>query len=239
MSMSTFSEAPHQVKGEVSSAGYPHGELTATGSARFGFDFSRLSILPLPATVIQTRLAVNTPGDEYEQEADQVSAKVIRRSEPRLQRKCACEGTCADCQKEQSGEEHQRLQLKPVGTSGAGQTEAPPIVHDVLRSPGQPLDAATLAFMEPRVGHDFSRVRVHSGAAAEQSARDVNGHAYTAGHNIVFGYRRKPRIDAWSLPLGLGAMTSKPTVSSASLSRSREPLISLPQPSPGPLQKEK
>ena len=188
--MSTFSEAPHQVKGEVSSAGYPRGELTATGSPRFGFDFGRLSTLPLPATVIQTKLAINTPGDEYEQEADQVSEKVMRMSEARLQRKCACEGTCADCQKEQSGEEHQRLQLKPVGTSGAGQTQAPPMVHDVLRSPGQPLDAATRAFMEPRFGHDFSQVRVHSGAAAEQSARDVNAHAYTAGHNIVFAAGR-------------------------------------------------
>ena len=170
--MSTFSEAPHPVKGEVSSAGYPHGELTATGSPRFGFDFGRLSILPLPATVIQANLAINTPGDEYEQEADQVSEKVMRMSEPRLQRKCACEGTCADCRKEQSGEEHQRLQLKPFGTSGAGQTEAPPIVHDVLRSPGQSLDAATRAFMEARFGHDFSRVGLHSGAVAEQSARD-------------------------------------------------------------------
>ena len=41
--------------------------------------------------------------------------------------------------------------------------------------------------MEQRFGHDFSQVRVHSGGAAEQSARDVNANAYTVGHNIVFG----------------------------------------------------
>jgi outer membrane protein OmpA-like peptidoglycan-associated protein len=35
----------------------------------------------------------------------------------------------------------------------------PPVVHEVLRSPGQPLDPHTRAFMEPRFGHDFSRVR--------------------------------------------------------------------------------
>jgi hypothetical protein len=64
---------------------------------------------------------------------------------------------------------------------------APPIVHDVLNSPGQPLDAATRAFFEPRFGHDFSKVRVHSGSMAEQSARDLNAHAYTVGHDIVFG----------------------------------------------------
>ena len=31
------------------------------------------------------------------------------------------------------------------------------------------------------------RVRVHTGTAAEQSARDMSAHAYTVGHNIVFG----------------------------------------------------
>jgi Domain of unknown function (DUF4157) len=41
--------------------------------------------------------------------------------------------------------------------------------------------------MEQRFGYDFSRVRVHSGPAAEQSAQDVNAHAYTVGHNLVFG----------------------------------------------------
>lgn len=44
--------------------------------------------------------------------------------------------------------------------------------------------------MEPRFGHDFSRVRVHSGEAAEQSARDLNANAYTFGHDIVFGAAR-------------------------------------------------
>jgi len=41
--------------------------------------------------------------------------------------------------------------------------------------------------MEQRFGYDFSRVRVHSGAAAEQSAQDVNANAYTVGHDVVFG----------------------------------------------------
>ena len=44
--------------------------------------------------------------------------------------------------------------------------------------------------MEQRFGQDFSQVRVHSDGAAEQSARDVNAHAYTAGHDIVFGESR-------------------------------------------------
>ncbi len=63
----------------------------------------------------------------------------------------------------------------------------PPIVHEVLRSPGQPLDPATRTFMEPRFGHDFSQVRVHTDAKAAESARAVNALAYTVGRGVVFG----------------------------------------------------
>ena len=77
-----------------------------------------------------------------------------------------------------------------AGTPGSvtgGNSSAPASVHEVLRAPGQPLDHATRAFMEPRFGHDFSMVRVHTGASAGQSAREVNAQAYTVGNAIVFG----------------------------------------------------
>ena len=63
---------------------------------------------------------------------------------------------------------------------------APPIVHDVLRSPGEALDAATRAALEPRFGHDFSRIKVHTDAKAADSARQVNALAYTVGEDVVF-----------------------------------------------------
>jgi hypothetical protein len=65
-------------------------------------------------------------------------------------------------------------------------SEVPPIVHDVLRSTGQPLDAGIRSFMELRFGHDFSRIRVHSDARADESARAVNALAYAVGRDIVF-----------------------------------------------------
>ncbi|BFU92794.1 MAG: hypothetical protein NTAFB01_39810 [Nitrospira sp.] len=68
--------------------------------------------------------------------------------------------------------------------------EAPPIVHDVLDSPGQPIDAATRAFFEPRFGHDFSRVRVHTDARAVESTENVQALAYTVGTHIAFGSGR-------------------------------------------------
>jgi hypothetical protein len=68
--------------------------------------------------------------------------------------------------------------------------EVPPIVHEALRSPGQPLDGKTRAFFEPRFGHDFSHVRVHTGAQAAESAQAVNALAYTVGRNVVFDTRQ-------------------------------------------------
>src|SRR6266487_3342087 len=80
--------------------------------------------------------------------------------------------------------------LQRAAVNAASTPAVPSIVHDVLNSPGQPLDAATRAFMEPRFGHDFSGVRVHTDARAAESARSVRASAYTAGRNIVFGEGR-------------------------------------------------
>ena len=66
----------------------------------------------------------------------------------------------------------------------------PPIVGDVLHSPGRPLDPAARAFMQPRFGHDFSRVRIHADSKAAESARAVNALAYTVGQDVVFGAGR-------------------------------------------------
>ena len=44
--------------------------------------------------------------------------------------------------------------------------------------------------MERRFRHDFSRVRIHTGADAEQSAAGVDASAYTVGSNVVFGRGR-------------------------------------------------
>jgi hypothetical protein len=63
----------------------------------------------------------------------------------------------------------------------------PPIIRDVLNTPGQPLDAETKVFMESRFEHEFSHVRVHTDEQAAMSARAVNALAYTVGQDIAFG----------------------------------------------------
>lgn len=63
----------------------------------------------------------------------------------------------------------------------------PTAVNTELRSPGQPLDVEMRALMEPRFGHDFSKVRVHTDDKASASAKSINARAYTLGNQIVFG----------------------------------------------------
>jgi hypothetical protein len=64
---------------------------------------------------------------------------------------------------------------------------APRIVHDVLASPGRPLDVPTRERFEPTLGHDFARVRVHDDSRAARSADAVGALAYTVGDHIVLG----------------------------------------------------
>jgi hypothetical protein len=103
-----------------------------------------------------------------------------------LQRECACGGTCSSCRQEDGGN---ALWRKPTAGVAPHQplSPPPPIVQSVLRTPGQPLDSSIRTFMEGRFGRSFARVSVHTGAAAEASARAVDAAAYTVGRDIVFG----------------------------------------------------
>ena len=121
-------------------------------------------------TGMQRKLRVGGADDRWEREADQVADRVMGTSgrgaaplprpafTPLVQRRGEGEGTDA----------------------------APPIVHEVLASPGRPLDAATRSTMEARFGHDFGRVRVHTDARAARSASAVGARAYTVGRDVVF-----------------------------------------------------
>jgi len=104
-----------------------------------------------------------------------------------LQRKCACGGNtsgggeCQECKKKTT------LQRAPIGRQTPG--AVPSVVHNALRTPGQPLDEGTRSFMEPRLGHDFSHVRVHTDEQAAESARAVNALAYTVGSHVFLDRR--------------------------------------------------
>jgi hypothetical protein len=133
----------------------------------------------------QAKLSISQPGDAYEQEADRMADTVMRTPEPVIQRSCAaCSagGSCPKC----GTEEEKKVQRKVDSNAGAFDSTVP---DDFLNSlgAGQSLDHPTRTFMESSFGADFSAVRVHTGAAAAETAHSVNALAYTVGRNIVFG----------------------------------------------------
>lgn len=132
-----------------------------------------------------------------------------------IQRKCAeCasgKGLCPEC-----AEEEEAAQLKPLPSQITPlvhlqmmeepkkveaenlQTKENPgntskgIPHietsiNALRGCGHPLPRPVRAFFEPRFGHDFSQVRVHTNAQAAGSAQAVNALAFTIGQDIILG----------------------------------------------------
>jgi len=170
------------------------------GDSRTSCDFSEIPVFSpdrptrvhpagtaLPsAGAKQAKLVIGRISDPLEHEANRVADQVMRMSGPafaaisagsaQISRKCAlCEA-----------KKEEEVQRKPSTASQEAVGEAPSIVHEVLRSSGQPLDSVTRAFFEPRFGRTLSHIRVHTDAVAADSARAIGARAYTRGAHIVF-----------------------------------------------------
>lgn len=138
---------------------------------KFKRDFSRTPTYPSAPPAIQTKLAINPPGDVYEQEADRVADQVLgapmqhRFTEtPRIQR-------------------FARPSSEKAGA-------VPESVDRALTTSGHLLEPVLRQDMEQRFGRDFSQVRIHAGHEAAKSAQAVNANAYTVGSHIFFGNGR-------------------------------------------------
>jgi hypothetical protein len=103
-----------------------------------------------------------------------------------LQRSCAC-GQHSNGGQECDECKQKKALLQRFASSPTSHAEAPPIVHDVLRSSGHPLNLRTRARFQPHFDFDLSQVRVHNGHEASLSALAVNAQAYAVGRDIVFG----------------------------------------------------
>ncbi|GGA88564.1 eCIS core domain-containing protein [Puia dinghuensis] len=177
----------------------PKGRPDGSGLTpeKWTYDFGKVAVHSRPVG-LQAKHWVSSPGDSDEKEADEIAGKVMRMPSPGGHQDCGCGGTCPNCSGKEDDKDkkvHRKGEgsggaSTRTGTDGAGPMaapEAPGIVNDVLRSPGEPLDRGTREFMEPRFGHDFSRVRVHRDQRAAESAHAVAARAYTVGRHIVFG----------------------------------------------------
>jgi hypothetical protein len=143
------------------------------GASRFSGESEECRRQKLLGKPLQRKLVINESGDPYEQEADRVAEQVIRMPEVPMGDESASRQVAPLVQRKMSDAD-----ANGIGT-------APAIVHDVLATPGHPLDAATRNYFELRFGHDFSGVRLHADTRAAESASSVNALAYTVGNHIV------------------------------------------------------
>ncbi len=183
---------------------------------------------------IQPKLEIGAPGDAAEQEADRIAEQVMRRPEPAANSE-SCGGRGEHAMASVSG-----VQTKSAGAGSGSGIDAPPIVHEVLNSPGRPLDDATRAFMEPRFGRDFSGVRVHTDGLAATAADSINARAFTAGNHIAFQRGEyNPASSSGKIILAhelthtiqQGANSSQPTVQRLQSAKDKPPkedLVDLP-----------
>lgn len=145
-------------------------EWTRTALPHFRHDFTQLPLQSSTPRALQTKLAVNAPGDQYEREADYISGQVMRRPAP---------DTAATVSPTA------KIASQVVG----GRTNRVPRQAEVKTRAvrgGQPLSPEQQAFFEPRFGADFSRVRIHADDTADAASRAVGALAYAQGHDIVF-----------------------------------------------------
>jgi hypothetical protein len=188
----------------------PENRTAPTAPRGVSWDFSKISLssldrpngrraglpltAPLPLGMLQPKLVVGAVDDPLEHEADRVADQVIRMpgSPPGISAAAVqVSRKCAACEEK----EHTVLQAKREGSAGVS-GDIPSVVHDVLRSPGQPLDSASLTFFEPRFQYDFSGVRVHADTKAAASAQAVGALAYAVGRHVVFDTDRYAPLTA-------------------------------------------
>jgi hypothetical protein len=163
-----------------------NGRATSSGGA-LG-NQTRLRRLAAAAPRLQAKLEVGAVDDPLEREADAAADQAMRMAAPPAGLSPAPPGLsrkCAECE-----DEKKPVQRAPAGGTMAAGGGAPAIVHEVVSGPAKPLDRAVSAFMSPRLGHDFSDVRIHTDARADASARAVGAWAYTVGRDVVFASGR-------------------------------------------------
>lgn len=89
---------------------------------------------------------------------------------------------CAEC-----GDDDEELRRQPeAGESSAAPPAVPLDSRMAALGPGRPLSEKLRGFFEPRFGHDFGAVRLHTNSAADAAARAARARAFTLRNDVVF-----------------------------------------------------
>ncbi|BAU10717.1 hypothetical protein LEP3755_12090 [Leptolyngbya sp. NIES-3755] len=137
---------------------------SATNSDR-GHHLGEISVYP-----VQAKLTIGEANDPYEQEADQMAAKVVN---------------SLDNPGSATPSEIHSIQTK---SSGENTESNDPLEHSIeqSRGSGEALPDDTRESMERSFGTDFSEVRVHTDAQADSMNRSINARAFTTGQDVYF-----------------------------------------------------
>lgn len=141
----------------------------------------------VPPAQASAAFAVSHPEDALERDADRIANQVLTmgdqgpQSAPVVSKASPDRADSADASRDESGVAPQQDRDYEAATS---------TVDEVLRTDGKPLNESIRAAMEPRFGHSFSTVRVHTDSRAADSARALDAQAYTVGDDIVFAQDR-------------------------------------------------
>ncbi|MFX1555447.1 MAG: DUF4157 domain-containing protein [Promethearchaeota archaeon] len=142
---------------------------------------------------VQAKLIVNPPDDIYEKEADRVADAVTRAPAPGIQRQVGEEQETAikrasgiQRQDEKPEEEEKSVQAKL--SKGQPNIVSEDLEADInaARGGGQSLPSSLRDSLEPRLGHDFSHVHIHTDAKADKLSQQLGARAFTTGHDIFF-----------------------------------------------------
>jgi hypothetical protein len=162
---------------------------------------------------IQAKLSISSPGDAAEQEADQIADQVMRMptagDAPPVgnfacinlaptQRKATVSSPSHASEKEadhvatETARPAPSSQQSSIRSTPASTVRLPinldtTTAVDAAQRGGTPMPKDQLSYFQPRFGHDFSQVRIHTDSSAAAGARVVQARAYTAGRDIVFG----------------------------------------------------
>lgn len=162
----------------------PEIPAEAECAAHLTHDFGRIRVLAGQPAILQPKLQVGQPDDPYEQEADRVADAVTHN------------GLGLDAAHDESRSKTPAAPAMPAiraataVTSGAAQDTTAPALEERLHaseSGGEPLAEEQRAALEPRMGMNFARVRVHTDSAAADMSQDMQARAFTIGEHIYFG----------------------------------------------------
>lgn len=149
-------------------------------------------------------LAISSPNDPAELEADRIAAEVMRMpddaapavarsvSSLAVQRKCAA---CEEDEEFHRSESEAALQRQASDGSAPLSSLSASVTNLLASGGGLPLPTTARAPMETAFGADFASVRVHDDATANQAARDIGAAAFTHRQDIYFASGRfQPEI---------------------------------------------